>query len=127
MVNNGAVAPGYMYNIEFATKFLGIGALCCVLLSNFLSFPFVFVHRDAWTQGLSLAESKTTAMDNAFTSVFSAMQAGAIEREEAATANATARAAEMAAACTSVWDACQQGVPLRRLRELMELKMESSR
>lgn len=76
---------------------------------------------------MSLAKANATVMDNAFTTSFSAMQAEVTKREEFAAADATARAAKVAAACTNVWNASRQGVPLRRLRELMELKMENSR
>lgn len=73
------------------------------------------------------ARARATGLDRAFSSAFGSLQARALEREGAAVAAERQRAEERAAACSTVWDAARHGVPVRKLRELMDAKIEKSR
>lgn len=76
---------------------------------------------------MSQARANAEAIDTAFTSAFSSLQAQNLEQEAAADAQSATRAAHEAAACKNVWDASRQRVPVRRLGELMEEKIKCTR
>ena len=73
------------------------------------------------------ARSRAAGRDQAFSSAFGSLQARTLEREEAAVSAERRRAEERAEACSTVWDAARHGVPVRKLRELMDAKIERSR
>lgn len=73
------------------------------------------------------ARAKETALDQAFSSAFTSLQARTSEQDEAVLAAERRRAEGRAAACKTVWDASRHGVPVRTLRELMETKIDASR
>lgn len=73
------------------------------------------------------ARAKEAALDQAFCSAFALLKARTSKQHEAALAAERDRAEERAAACKTVWDASRYGVPVRTLRELMEIKDDKLR
>eukprot|EP00903_Cladosiphon_okamuranus_P008728 g8360.t1 len=85
------------------------------------------LNREAWTRGVLCARAKGAALDQAFSSALASLQARTSEQDEAALAAERDKIRERAAACKTVWDASRYGVPVRTLRELMEIKIDQSR
>lgn len=77
--------------------------------------------------GVSCSKVRDTADDEAFSCKFHLLRARSSERGELAVTAARKKTVEEAAACSTVWDAARHGVPVRRLRELMEKKLNKTR
>lgn len=77
--------------------------------------------------GISCSRVRDTAKDEAFSSKFHLLRARTSERGELAVTTVRKRAVEDAAACSTAWDAARHGVPVRRLRELMEKTLHKTR
>lgn len=73
------------------------------------------------------ARANEAALDSAFSLAFGSLQVRTSEQDEAALAAERDRTEERAAACETVWDASRYGVPVRKLRELMETKIDQTR
>ncbi|CAN0543532.1 unnamed protein product, partial [Ectocarpus sp. 12 AP-2014] len=73
------------------------------------------------------ARARETAIEAAFSSAFSSLQARRSEQKAAAARAEGERAELRASACSTVWSAARYGVPVRTLREMMSEKMLQSR
>lgn len=83
--------------------------------------------REAWAKGTACAKARVSARERAFSSALDALLTRTAEEDEAVAAAERKRAAEKAAASSTVWMASRFAVPVQRLKELMEQKMEESR
>ncbi|CAN0353572.1 unnamed protein product, partial [Ectocarpus sp. 12 AP-2014] len=73
------------------------------------------------------ARAREIAIEAAFSSAFSSLQAHRSEQKAAAARAEGERAELRASACSTVWSAARYGVPVRTLREMMNEKMLQSR
>ncbi|CBJ48393.1 Chain A, Crystal Structure Of The Bard1 Ankyrin Repeat Domain And Its Functional Consequences pdb/3C5R/B Chain B, Crystal Structure Of The Bard1 Ankyrin Repeat Domain And Its Functional Consequences [Ectocarpus siliculosus] len=73
------------------------------------------------------ARARETAIEAAFSSAFSSLQARRSEQKAAAACAEGERAELRASVCSTVWSAARYGVPVRTLREMMSEKMFQSR
>lgn len=76
---------------------------------------------------MAKANAVVDAKDRAFSSAFEDLQVRDSQRKEGAAEVADKLAEAKAAACSTVWDAARHGVPVGRLRELMEQKIARTR
>lgn len=93
---------------------------------------FVQPHRDcfrreAWAKGRVCARARVSARERAFSAALDSLISRASEKEKLAADAEHRKAAEKAAASSTVWQAARFGVPVRRLQELMEQETEESR
>lgn len=94
-----------------------------------LNSPLLCSHygRHAWIKGRALARALEDKAEAAFSAALGSICSLEEVRKEATASAEHQRGLDRAKACSTVWDAARYGVPIQRLRELMEEKLEATK